>query len=301
MTRILITGGSGFLGRKLISALQSLSFEVSAPTHSEMDLLDGDAVMSALDRLKPDIVVHGAAVYGGIGLCSLEPERLFEVNAKMHENLFAAMQKNAPKRIVGIGSSCAYPGTLQEDFKEEDYEVGELHPSVAGFAATKRLLLQKMRASGLPYQFPILSNMYGPFDSFDPQRSHVVAALIRRFVQARLEGQEEVRCWGSGKPERECLFVDDAAEGIARLIENGQDGPLNLGTGQGISIAELAQTIADVVGYQGRIEWDPTKPDGAPRKVLNINRLESTLNWCPQTPLMEGLRTTLSWYQANCA
>jgi nucleoside-diphosphate-sugar epimerase len=300
MKRILLTGGSGFLGRKLIDALQSTSFEVIAPTRNELDLLNRESILGTLTEVKPEIIIHGAAVYGGIGLCSLEPEKLFQVNALMHENLFSGIEICPPERIVGIGSSCAYPGELTHDFKEEDYEGGELHPSVAGFAATKRLLLEKMRNSGLPYQFPILSNLYGPFDSFEPDRSHVVAALVRRFVEARQEGFESVLCWGSGEPERECLFIDDAADGIARLVKYGQSGSWNLGTGEGISIAVIATTIAEVVGYQGRIEWDESKPDGARRKVLDISRLEAALNWHPQTPLKDGLIKTITWYQDHC-
>ena len=301
MERVLITGGSGFLGHHLTSQLRNSGFQAHAPSHQEMDLLNLESVEVALAKIKPDIVIHAAAVYGGIGLCSSEPQRLYDVNAQMHENLFAALAKTPPRRVVGIGSSCAYPGDRTTTLIEKDYEQGALHPSVAGYAATKRLLLEKLRSSQIPFQFPILSNLYGPHDSFDPKRSHVVAALIRRFVHAERNNLQEVMCWGTGRPERECLFVRDAADGIVRLIQDGIPGPTNLGTGDGITIAKIAQTIAKIAGYKGEVRWNPEQPDGALRKVLNIERLKAALGWQPQTSLKIGRRETMAWYKGNCA
>lgn len=300
---VLLTGGSGFLGRRIAESLRARGHEVIAPGRPKFDLMDRASVDRAIDTIRPDIVVHSAAYYGGLGICVAEPHEVFYRNTIMSANLLDAAARGGGKRFLGVGSACAYAGDVAGDMSEDQLWAGPLHPSVESYGFTKKVQQVGMNAYrkkfGMVGQFPLITNLYGEHDVFGEYRSHVAAALIKKFADAVQSGARQVQCWGSGRPVREFIYVGDAADGIARLLESGYTEPLNIGTGIGTSIAELAELVARFTGFRGEIVWDAVKPDGVGRKVLDVTRMKRVLNWEPPTSLAEGLEKTIKWYLAN--
>jgi len=300
---VLLTGGSGFLGRRIADSLRNRGYEVIAPGRPRFDLLDRASVDRAITTIQPDIVVHSAAYYGGLGICVAEPDEVFYRNVLMSAHLLDAAARGGVKRFLGVGSACAYAGDVVGDMKEEQLWAGPLHPSVESYGFTKKVQQVGMNAYrkkfGMVGQFPLITNLYGEHDVFGEYRSHVVAALIKRFADAVKARAKQVHCWGTGSPVREFIYVGDAAEGIVRLLESGYTEPLNIGTGIGTSIKELSELVARYTGFTGEIVWDASKPDGVGRKVLDVTRMKRVLNWQPPTTLEAGLEKTIRWYLAN--
>ena len=299
--RVLVTGGSGFLGRHVVSQLRDQGAQVFAPRSKEYNLTRIEDTMQALNAVSPDIVIHAAANVGGIGYNRLFPAQIFRDNLLMACNILEACARVGIEKLAIVGSACAYPGEASGDLREEQLLSGPLHPSVACYGLSKRALFIGSEAYrnqyGLNSIFLVITNLYGPWDKYDPNESHVVAALVRRFIEAKEANQPEVICWGTGTPVREFLYVEDCAQAISVAVEKyDKPGPLNIGTGIGNSIEELAVTTAEVVGYTGEIRWDTTKPDGALRKVLDVTRMKTELDWQPKTSLKEGLAATAAWY-----
>jgi GDP-L-fucose synthase len=301
--RILLTGGSGFFGRRIVEALRAHGHEVATPGRPGFDLMDPAFTRRTLEQIRPQTVVHSAAYYGGLGICVAEPIEIFHRNVVMAVNLFDAAARVEVKRIVAIGSACAYPGAVNGSMKEDDFWSGPLHPSVESYGFTKKILEVGLRSynrgKDIIGQMPIITNLYGEHDVFGEYRSHVTAALIKRFVEAAQTKAPHVVCWGTGAPVREFIYSGDAAEAVARLVESGYSEPLNVGTGVGTSIKELAEIIGRLTGYQGEIVWDTSKPDGVMRKVLDVSRMKSVLGWEPPTSLEDGLAKTIRWYVEN--
>jgi len=303
MTMVLLTGGSGFFGRCLAQAIRKRGHEVVTPGRPRFDLLDRASVDKAIATLKPDIVVHSAAYYGGLGICVSEPAEIFYKNVLMAINILDAAARGVVRRFLGIGSACCYAGNVNGDMKEEDLWSGPLHPSVEAYGFTKKVQQVGMNAyrkkSNMLGQFPLITNLYGEHDVFGEYRSHVAAALIKKFADAVKKGAREVVCWGTGQPVREFIYVGDAAEAVARLLETDYTEPLNIGTGIGTTIKELSELVARFTGFAGKIVWDTTKPDGVMRKVLNVTKMKQVLNWAPPTSLEAGLEKTVRWYLDN--
>jgi GDP-L-fucose synthase len=300
---VLLTGARGFFGRRIAEALGSHGFEVATPGRPEFDLLDAASVERALDAIRPASIVHSAAYYGGLGICVAEPAQIFHRNVLMGANLLNAAARHNVGRFMAIGSACAYASNLAGDLSEASFWDGPLHPSVEAYGCTKKVLQVGLNAYGKQYgmegQLPLVTNLYGEHDVFGEYRSHVVAALIKKFADAVQQGAKEVVCWGTGTPVREFIYVGDAAEAVARLLKTDYFEPVNIGTGIGTSIKELAELISRFTGFGGEIVWDGTKPDGAGRKVLNVARMKDVLGWTPPTSLEDGLRQTIGWYLAN--
>lgn len=303
MSIILVTGGSGFYGRAIVEAIRRRGHEVVAPGRPKFDLMDRASVDRAIASIQPEVVVHSAAYYGGLGICVNEPENVYYRNILMTVNLLDSAARGKVKRFMAIGSACSYPGNIVGDMKEDDLWSGPLHPSVESYGFTKKVQQVGLNAYrkkfGMFGQFPLITNLYGEHDVFGEYRSHVVAALIKKFADAVQARAKEVVCWGTGAPVREFIYVGDAAEAVARLLETEYDQPLNIGTGIGTSIKELSELVARFTGFTGRIVWDKTKPDGVMRKVLDVSRMKKVLNWSPPTSLEAGLEKTIHWYLAN--
>jgi GDP-L-fucose synthase len=300
---ILLTGGSGFFGRRIADALRARGHEVIAPGRPKFDLMDRASVDRAITAIRPDVVVHSAAYYGGLGICVNEPEEVFYRNVTMSANVLDAAARGGVKRFLAIGSACSYAGNVAGDMSEDDLWAGPLHPSVEAYGFSKKVQQVGMNAYrkkfGMVGQFPIITNLYGEHDVFGEYRSHVAAALIKRFADAVQAGARRVTCWGSGRPVREFIYVGDAAEAVARLLDSGYTEPMNIGTGIGTSIRELAELVARATGFDGEIVWDASKPDGVGRKVLDVSRMKRVLSWEPPTSLEAGLQKTVQWYLAN--
>jgi nucleoside-diphosphate-sugar epimerase len=300
---VLLTGGSGFFGRHLTPALRRRGYEVVSPLRPKFDLLNRASVDRALADLRPDVVVHAAAYYGGLGICLAEPADIFYRNSLMSLHLLDAAARAGVKQFLSVGSACAYPSSAGSDLREDDFWSGPMAAAVEAFGFSKKLQQVGMRAYGGNFpmrgQFPILAGMYGEHDVFGEYRSHVTAALIKKFADAARKGVREVVCWGTGAPVRELIYVGDAAEAVVRLLDSGYAEPLNIGTGIGTTIKELAELIAGHTGFNGKIIWDTSKPDGVMRKVLDVCRMKHVLNWQPPTSLTEGLAKTVRWYLAN--
>jgi GDP-L-fucose synthase len=303
--RIILTGGSGFFGRRIAEALRAHGHEVATPGRPDFDMMDPASTRRTLEQIRPQTVVHSAAYYGGLGICMAEPIEIFHRNIVMAVNLFDVAARVGVKRIMAIGSACAYPGAVNGDMKEDDFWSGPLHPSVESYGFTKKVLEVGLRSynrgKDIIGQMPIITNLYGEYDVFGEYRSHVAAALIKRFADAVQTKAPQVVCWGTGAPVREFIYSRDAAEAVARLLESGYSEPLNIGTGIGTSIKELAEIIAKLTGYRGEIVWDTSKPDGVLRKVLDVSRMKSVLGWEPPTSLEDGLAKTIRWYLENKA
>jgi GDP-L-fucose synthase len=300
---VLLTGARGFFGQRIAAALRRHGFEVATPGRPEFDLLDAASVDRAFRGVRPTVVVHSAAYYGGLGICTTEPAQIFHRNVSMGINLLDAAARHGVKRVMAIGSACAYAVDVGGDMNEDEFWSGPLHPSVEAYGFTKKVLQVGLNAYGKQYgiqgQLPLVTNLYGEHDVFGEYRSHVAAALVKKFADAVQRGAHHVACWGTGNPVREFIYVGDAAEAVARLLKTDYFGPLNIGTGVGTSIAELAELVATCVGFTGKIVWNTSKPDGVGRKVLDVTRMKEVLRWSPPTSLEEGLKKTVHWYLAN--
>jgi GDP-L-fucose synthase len=303
--RVLLSGGTGFFGRRIAEALRRHKYDVTAPGRPEFDLLDADSTLRTLEQVRPDTIVHSAAYYGGLGICMAEPTQIFHRNILMGLNLFEAAARTGVRKIMAIGSACSYPGSVAGDMNEDDFWSGPLHSSVEAYGFTKKVLEVGLRAygrgSGISGQMPVITNLYGEYDVFGEYRSHVAAALIKKFADAVQSKAERVVCWGTGAPVREFIYSGDAAEAVARLLKSGHSGSLNIGTGVGTSIKELAELVGCLTDFRGEIVWDTSKPDGVHRKVLDVSRMETVLGWKPPTSLEAGLGKTIRWYLENKA
>jgi GDP-L-fucose synthase len=303
--RILLTGGGGFLGGFLAAELQQRNpAALFAPRASELDLRDATAVRAYLADKRPNLVIHAAAVVGGIGANRLHPGRFFYDNAVMGLHLIDESRLAAVEKFVCLGTICAYPKHTPIPFREEDLWNGYPEETNAPYGLAKKMLLVQLQAYRQEYGFngifllPV--NLYGPRDNFDLETSHVIPAMIRKFIEARERGERQVVLWGDGSPTREFLYVEDAAEAILAAAESyDQCEPVNVGSGEEISILNLAHTIAESVGFRGEIVWDATKPNGQPRRKLDVSRAAAEFGFRARTSMRDGMAKTISWYELN--
>jgi GDP-L-fucose synthase len=305
--RILVTGSGGFLGAKLVAGLRARGCEnLLLPRSSEADLRGENVVRDFFDAQRPEVVIHAAAVVGGIGANREHPGLFFHDNAKMGINLIEQARISGVEKFVTIGTVCAYPKFTPVPFREDDIWNGYPEETNAPYGLAKKMLLAMGQAYRQEYGFNAIyllsANLYGPGDNFDPSSSHVIPALIKRFVEAQRAGQSEIEIWGTGKATREFLYVDDAAEGILLAAERyDAPDPVNLGNSCEISIKDLAETIARLTGYSGKLVWDHTKPDGQPRRCLDVSRARSAFGFQAATGIEDGLRETIEYYRKALA
>lgn len=300
--RIVVTGGAGFLGTCVVRQLkENGEHEVFVPRSNDYDLVEKEGIARMLRDSSPTVVIHLAAVVGGIGANMDKPGEFFYKNLMMGTQLMEQTRLLGVKKFVAIGTICAYPKNTPVPFREENIWNGYPEETNAPYGLAKKMLLVQSQAYRKQYGFnsvyllPV--NLYGPRDNFNLRTSHVIPAMIRKFHAAASEAKGEVVLWGDGSPTREFLYVEDCAEGIA-LATKKYDGhePVNLGSGREISIADLAVKISQMVGYGGRITWDRTKPNGQPRRRLDVSRAARLFGFEARTKLDEGLKKTIEWY-----
>ncbi|MCC6164907.1 MAG: GDP-L-fucose synthase [Acidobacteria bacterium] len=303
--RVLVTGGAGFLGSFVVEALRIRgATDVHAPRSRVLDLRREAAISEFLDRERPDVILHLAAVVGGIGANREQPGRFLYDNLIMGALLMEQARRHDVAKFLTVGTICAYPKFTPVPFKEEDLWRGYPEETNAPYGLAKKLLLVQGQAYRQQYGFNaihlLLVNLYGPRDNFHPDSSHVIPALIKKCVDARESGAESISVWGTGRATREFLYVEDAVEGILSAAEryDGAD-PVNLGAGFEISIRNLAELIARLTGFEGRIDWDTSKPDGQPRRSLDTTRAEREFGFTARTGFEEGLRRTIDWYREH--
>jgi GDP-L-fucose synthase len=301
--RILVTGGAGFLGSFIVDKLTNdekvAPENILVPRSKDFDLRKWENCVKAVKNV--DLVVHLAARVGGIGFNKKYPATLFYENAIMGIQLMEAARLEGVQKFVALGTVCAYPKYTSIPFKEEDLWNGYPEETNAPYGLAKKMLLVQAQSYREQYGFNAIYllpvNLYGPGDNFDPEQSHVIPALIKKMVDAKLEGRTEVVIWGTGKVSREFLYVEDAAEGILLAAENyNKPDPVNLGSGKEIRIKELVKLIAKLTDYTGRILWDTSKPDGQPRRCLDTSRAKKEFGFQARTDFVEGLRKTIAWY-----
>jgi GDP-L-fucose synthase len=302
--RVLVTGGAGFLGGRVVDRLRSSGCgEVLAPRSSEYDLRSGIDIVKLYDAARPTMVIHLAAVVGGIGANRERPAEFFYDNLLMGVQLLDRAWRAGIPKFVAIGTVCAYPKMAPVPFSEDDLWNGYPEETNAAYGLAKKMLLVQSEAYRQQYGynsiFLLPVNLYGPGDNFDPRSSHVIPALIRKCVDAVEAGGERIEVWGDGTPTREFLYVDDAAEGILLAAERYDSSqPVNLGSGVEVSIADLVHRIAREVGFTGQIVFDPSKPNGQPRRQLDVRRAAERFGFRARTPFDEGLKNTVAWYRA---
>ena len=301
-SRILVTGHTGMLGKALVRALRGAGYgTVLATTHAECDLTDAKQVGALFERLRPDHVFHLAARVGGIKANTAFPADFLYENLAMQNNVIRECHRSGARKLVFPGSSCIYPRECPQPMREEYLLTGPLEPTNEGYALAKiagiRLAQYYHRQYGLQCVNPVPCNLYGPEDTFDLERSHVLSALVRRFVDAQHAGRKEVVLWGTGSARREFLHVEDAAEALLFLAASYESPEIiNVGTGTDVSVRELADLIAGAVGYEGRIAWDGAMPDGMPRKCVDVSRI-AALGYRPRIGLAEGIRGVVQQYR----
>lgn len=303
--RVLVTGGSGFLGSFVVERVQRTDCAaVVYPSREQCDLRDRSQVQACLADARPDIVIHLAGVVGGIAANIRYPARFFYDNAAMALHVTECAHQYGVEKFVTVGPMCAYPKHASMPLREEEFWNGYPEETNAAYAHAKRMLLAHIQACRQQYGFPgvylLLANLYGPRDNFDPEHSHVIPALIRRFDQAARAGTSRVTVWGSGRPSREFLYVEDAADAALAAVERYDDSmPLNVGSGEEVTIQQIAEWVARLTGFEGEIVWDQSRPDGQMRRVCSCPRATALLGFRPRVPLREGLARTVAWYVAN--
>lgn len=303
--RICITGGAGFLGSFVLDALSLRgATNIFVPHIEEYDLVNPLDIQHVLDRSKPNIIIHLAALAGGIGANRARPADFFYINLMMGVQLMHEAWKRNVEKFVAIGTVCAYPKFTPIPFREENLWEGYPEETNAPYGLAKKMLLVQAQAYREQYGFNAIFllpvNLYGPKDNFNLETSHVIPALVRKCMEAQDRGDNEVVLWGDGSPTREFLYAGDAADGILTATEfyNGVE-PVNIGSGQEISIKNLAEMIARLTGFKGKLVWDTSKPNGQPRRALDTSRAFNYFGWQAHTGFEEGLRQTIAWYRQN--
>lgn len=300
---VLITGGSGFFGQYVVRRLQKLNVKrIVIPRSATCDLRLWDNCQRAVSEI--DVVIHLAGVVGGIGFNRKQPGTMFYDNIMMSTQIMEAARLAGVKKFVGVGTICSYPKFTPVPFKEEDLWNGYPEETNAPYGLARKMMLVQSQAYREQYDFNSIFllpvNLYGPSDKFDPNVSHVIPALIRKVLEAQESGSSEVTVWGTGKATREFLYVEDAAEGIILATQNyDKSEPVNIGSGFEISIKELARLICRLTGYRGKIIWDTTKPDGQPRRRLDVSKAEEEFGFKAKTTFREGLKKTIDWYKSE--
>lgn len=303
--RIVVTGGAGFLGKHVVRILRERECkEIVVPRRSQYDLTREAALGRLYRDARPEVVIHLAAVVGGIGANQAKPGQFLYENLVMGAMLMEYARRVGVEKFVSVGTICAYPKYTPTPFKEEDFWKGYPEETNAPYGLAKKMLLVQGQAYRQQYSFNAIHllpvNLYGPGDSFELETSHVIPAVIRKCLEAVKRGEPEIVCWGDGSPTREFLYVEDCAEAIVLATER-YDGaePVNIGAGFEISIKELVELIAELTGFRGRSVWDTTKPSGQPRRCVDSTRAEREFGFRARTPFREGLERTVSWYRKH--
>lgn len=308
MKRILVTGGTGFLGRNIVITLKSHDFEVFSCSRREgVNILNYQSFAKYLDKVNPNIVIHSAAHVGGIAYNDLYPVEVFEDNVKIGMNVVKTCKDKGVNILINIMPNCTYPGDMEE-YEESKWWDGPMHSSVLTYGLPRKMLWGgcfaycKKNSEFKPIHL-ILPNMYGPSDHFEIVRSHALGALISKIIDAKIKGKETVNIWGTGRPVREWLYVKDGAMAIVKTLENidkfEPNEIMNIGVAKGISIKDLAELIKQIVGWNGNFNYQTEKPDGAMKKILIAEKMKSKLGWLPPTQLREGVKNTIKWYIEN--
>ena len=303
--RVTVTGGAGFLGRFVIEKLRAFDgLEVFVPRSSDYDLIEKDDINRMLADSRPDLVIHLAAVVGGIGHNQKNPGKFFYDNLMMGVQLIEQSRLRGVKKFLAIGTVCAYPKFTPVPFKEDDLWDGYPEETNAPYGLAKKMMLVQSQAYREQYGFNSIfllpANLYGPGDNFDLETSHVIPALIRKCVEARHSGAEFIEVWGSGTASREFLYGEDCAEGIVKAAALYNEGdPVNLGNGREVVIKDLVETIVRLAEFEGEIRWQSDKPDGQPRRQLDTSRAFEKFGFRAQTSLEQGLRQTIDWYETT--
>jgi GDP-L-fucose synthase len=303
--RVLVTGGAGFLGAPVCGLLEERGVaQVTVPRSAEHDLTDARAVARLFEASRPDVVIHLAAEVGGIGANRDNPGRFFYANMAMGLNVVEEARRRGVEKFVQVGTVCSYPKFTPVPFSEGSLWDGYPEETNAPYGIAKKALLVMLAAYREQYGFPGIflmpTNLYGPRDNFDPHSSHVIPALIRKCEEARLTGEPSITCWGTGSASREFLYVDDCAEAIVMAAERyDSDEPVNVGVGKEIAIRDLVELIARVTDFTGEIQWDTTKPDGQPRRVLDTTRAAEEIGFHAYTSFEDGLRSTVNWFREH--
>jgi GDP-L-fucose synthase len=302
--RVTVTGGRGFLGRPVVAMLTEAGADVSTFSSADYELTRQDDVTRMYRDLKPEVVVHLAARVGGIGANRDNPGKFFYDNAMMGIELMDQARKIGVEKFVQIGTVCSYPKFAPVPFSEDDIWNGYPEETNAPYGLAKKMLLVQAQAYRQQYGFNAIYlipvNLYGPGDNFDLHTSHVIPALIRKCVEARLKGAKAIEVWGTGTPTREFLYVDDAARAIVLATERyNKPDPVNVGTAEEISVRDLVALIAELTGFEGEVVYDASKPDGQPRRKLSVERARREFGFVAQTPFQEGLQRTIEWFKTQ--
>jgi GDP-L-fucose synthase len=301
--RILVTGGAGFLGSFVVEKLKARGYaNIVVPRRKEYDLTHEEPAQRLYRDFKPDVILHLAAEVGGIGANRDNPGRYFFANMSMGMHLIEAARQHGLKKFVQVGTICAYPKFTPVPFKEADLWNGYPEETNAPYGVAKKALLVMLQGYreqyGLNGIYLLPVNLYGPRDNFDLHTSHVIPALVRKCIEAKRRGDREIQAWGTGSASREFLYVEDCAEGVILSMERYESPePMNLGSGREITIKDLTTLVAKLCGFEGQILWDASKPDGQPRRCLDVNRAKQEISFTAGTSLEDGLRTTIKWYE----
>lgn len=304
MAKIYIAGHLGLVGSALVREVEATSeHEWIGESRDQLDLLEREAVRTYMSENRPDMVVIAAAKVGGIAANDTYPVEFLSENLRIATNLLDACHQEGTSRVLFLGSSCIYPRMAPQPIREEYLLTGELEPTNEAYALAKisglKLVQAYRRQYGHDWIAAMPTNLYGPNDNFDLESSHVLPAMIRKFHEAKIQKKDEVVLWGSGSPRREFLHVDDLARACLFLLSNySESTPINVGTGVDVAIRELAGIVRDAVGFEGRITWDTSRPDGTPRKLLDVTKI-NRLGWKYQVKLEDGISDTYEWFKAN--
>jgi GDP-L-fucose synthase len=303
--RLVVTGGAGFLGQYLVQRLRDMAgVEVFVPRSRDYDLTKAEAIVRLLDDARPEMVIHLAAVVGGIGANQKNPGRFFYENLMMGTQLIEQSRLKGVRKFVALGTVCSYPKFTPVPFKEDDIWNGYPEETNAPYGLAKKMMLVQAQSYREQYGYNTIfllpANLYGPNDNFDLETSHVIPALIRKCVEAERAGAEYIEAWGSGNVSREFLYVEDCADGIIRAARDYDESePVNLGNGREVLIRELVETIARLSGFRGEIRWQPSRPDGQPRRQLDVTRAYEKFGFRATTSLEDGLKRTIEWYKST--